>query len=93
MNHLDDKIKLIDFAPDDSWQHVIIASENRCAECREKPCLSICPSRVFRWDYGPDSPVLVYYKQCIECGACRLVCANIDFSYPHGPFGVRFRQG
>jgi len=59
MNRLDDKIKLIDFRPGDSWQHVVITSQDHCRECRQKPCLHICPSRVFRWDYNPSEPVLV----------------------------------
>lgn len=95
MNHLEDAVKLIDFHPDGSWQHVLIRDPERCRECREKTCLTVCPSSVFRWNCVPADPVLVFYRQCIECGSCRLVCpaANIDFSYPHGGFGVMFRDG
>lgn len=95
MNSLEDAVKLIDFKPDDTWQHVIIADQSRCRECKGKECLKICPSGVFRWTYIPADPILVFYRQCLECGACRLVCpaATIKFSYPRGGFGVMFRDG
>lgn len=92
---LQDKITLIQFNPDDSNQHVIIKSQEQCIECKEKQCLNICPTGVFKWDCQADSPIMVYYKQCIECGACRLVCQldNILFSYPSGGKGVIYREG
>ncbi|MDR3564826.1 MAG: 4Fe-4S ferredoxin [Negativicutes bacterium] len=93
MKSLDAKIELIAFQADDSCQHVTISSLDECGKCQQKPCLDLCPSQVFRWNYIADDPILVFYKQCIECGACRLVCPNIVFTYPRGGYGVIFRQG
>ncbi|MDF2568905.1 MAG: hypothetical protein K0R55_509 [Sporomusa sp.] len=92
---LDDKIGLICFNPDDSHQHVAVASQEQCCNCEAKQCLTICPTGVFKWDYQPGSPILVYYKQCVECGACRLACQedNIIFDYPRGGCGVAYREG
>jgi Ferredoxin-like protein len=92
---LEDKIVLINFNPDNDFQHVAVQDQEQCNKCIEKHCLTICPSGVFKWDYQPDSPIMVYYKQCIECGACRLACQfdNIQFTYPVGGMGVTYREG
>lgn len=95
MAEVDAKINLVHFKPDDNWQHVIITQPDKCQECRNKPCLTICPSGVFVWNLVDKDPILVFYKQCVECGACRLVCPldNIEFSFPHGGYGVNYHEG
>ncbi|WP_425061010.1 hypothetical protein SCACP_17770 [Sporomusa carbonis] len=92
---LNDKIALINFNPDDTRQHVAIVSQEQCCNCQDKQCLNVCPTRVFKWDYQPGSPILVYYQQCVECGACRLACQfnNVEFEYPYGGYGVAYREG
>lgn len=89
------KIGLTEFRPDDTWQHVVIAAPDNCRQCRDKNCLLVCPSGVFEWDNIPAHPVLVHYKQCFECGACRLACpaGAVEFSYPRGGYGVVFHHG
>jgi Ferredoxin-like protein len=89
------KIALTEFRPDDTWQHVVITDQDKCRACREKNCLFICPAGVFQWDHIPGHPVSVHYKQCVECGACRLACPAeaVDFAYPRGGYGVVFHQG
>lgn len=95
MSDIDSKINLVHFRPDDAWQHVTITRPDRCRECLSKPCLTICPAVVFTWNLAVQDPVLVFYRQCIECGACRLVCPlnNIEFSFPHGGYGVNYHEG
>lgn len=92
---IDTKIGLICFNTDDSRQHVGLVSQEQCCHCEAKQCLAICPAGVFKWDYQPGSPIIVHYKQCVECGACRLACQlnNIFFEYPSGGFGVVYREG
>jgi ferredoxin like protein len=94
MSTLQEKIDSIHFAPDNSWQHVIISEQNICKDCQEKPCLTICPTAVFLWNYAESVPIKVLYKQCVECGACRLACPhnNIEFLYPHGGYGVMYTE-
>lgn len=95
MSKLDAKIALLEFRPDDTWQHVAIADQELCRDCAGRECLLVCPSAVFRWDHNPDHPVLVLYKQCVECGACRLACprGNVLFAFPRAGHGVVFHQG
>ncbi|HWR08712.1 ferredoxin family protein [Sporomusa sp.] len=92
---LQDKILLIQFNPDDDHQHVAVRDQEQCTRCEAKQCLNICPTSVFKWDYQLGSPIMVYYKQCVECGACRLACGfdNIIFMYPSGGLGVAYREG
>lgn len=90
---LTDKIKLIHFRPDHNWQHVILTNTEDCRQCQDKACLSLCPSGVFVQDCDEVDHILVLYKQCVECGACRLICKNIEFFYPRGGFGVAFKEG
>lgn len=92
---MQDKIGLLQFNPDDTYQHIVISDPEQCMKCLEKHCLNICPTDVFKWDYQSDSPILVYYKQCVECGACRLACPfqNVVFNYPQNGLGVTFKEG
>ncbi|HAK74761.1 MAG TPA: 4Fe-4S ferredoxin [Sporomusaceae bacterium] len=94
MNTLYTKINSLHFEPDDSWQHVIIGDQNICKDCQSKACLTICPTEVFLWNHADNTPIGVLYKQCIECGACRLVCPfkNIEFCYPKGGYGVMYTE-
>lgn len=95
MGQFEDKINLLQFIPDENNQHIVIINEAECQKCTSKPCLTICPSVVFTWNNCDHHPVLVSYKQCIECGACRLICPleNIEFSFPNGGFGVIYHNG
>jgi ferredoxin like protein len=66
-----------------------------CAtRCPEKTCARVCPAKVYEWDEGRKA-VLVAYENCIECGACRMLCPfdNIDCDWPPGGFGVKYRYG
>ncbi|HAH06650.1 MAG TPA: 4Fe-4S ferredoxin [Elusimicrobia bacterium] len=66
-----------------------------CVErCQDKPCVKICPAKVYEWEEA-QKKVLVAYENCIECGACRMLCPfdNIDCDWPAGGFGVKYRYG
>ena len=93
MNKFDEQLVLVCFQPDDCWQHVIVLDQDVCRNCKTRQCLTFCPSGVFRESEESGQAVLVLYKQCIECGGCRLICDNIDFSYPNGGYGVTFLEG
>src|SRR3989475_13004624 len=66
-----------------------------CLTCDTKPCLYVCPSKVYRL----DKDELVYNTEgCIELGACAIVCKHlgknaIHWNYPRGSYGVEFRFG
>ena len=72
----------------DVESHLKIKKMSECEICKEKTCLSICPAHVYEIK---DNQITVSYEGCLECGACRISCPNIDWKYPKGGFGVQFR--
>ncbi len=75
--------------------HIKIKDGSVCVDqCKDKPCTTVCPALVYEW--SPErKKVLVAYENCIECGACRMVCPfdNIDCDWPPGGFGVQYKYG
>ncbi len=67
-----------------------------CRTCESKPCLFICPAKVYRLDEKGD--IAYHPEDCLELGACVIVCKHIGkgaitWSYPEGGKGVEYRQG
>jgi ferredoxin like protein len=77
----------------DKQAHITVMTE-RCGACTDRPCLSICAAENYQWDEKRDA-LIFNYEGCLECGACRLICPRdaIDWSYPRGGFGVKYRFG
>jgi ferredoxin like protein len=73
----------------------IVVDTDLCRTCVDKPCLYVCPTKVYRWE-GDE---LMYNAEgCIELGACTIVCDRIGngairWSYPRGGYGVAFKFG
>ncbi len=64
-----------------------------CAtRCQSKPRTTVCPAKVYEWH---ESKIIVNYENCIECGACRMLCPfdNIDCDWPEGGMGVKYKLG
>ena len=90
---LEDKLSSLTFEPDD--QPFITVKTEICRECEKKPCLYVCPSRV----YNLEGDELIYNTDgCLELGMCTIVCdmigkGAITWDYPRGGKGVVFRLG
>ncbi|NLO20808.1 MAG: ferredoxin family protein [Syntrophomonadaceae bacterium] len=84
------------FNVDEEIAHIEI-DKTICAQCREKPCLYVCPVVLYKLDKNGD--ISFDYAGCLECGTCRVVCHDIGskgivkWVYPRGTFGVNFRYG
>ncbi|MBU1670041.1 MAG: 4Fe-4S dicluster domain-containing protein [Actinobacteria bacterium] len=89
---IDEKLSHVAFDID-AEAHITVKKE-RCGECRPRPCLSACPAENYTWNEAKDE-LLFNYEGCLECGTCRFVCPldAIEWSYPRGGFGVRYRYG
>ncbi len=90
---VDDRVSLDRFEFDE--EPFITVDTDICRRCDTKPCLYVCPSRVYRWD---KDELLYNTEGCIELGACAVVCQHIGkgairWSYPRGSYGVEFRFG
>ncbi len=90
---VDDRVGLNDFEFDE--EPFITVYTDLCLSCELKPCLYVCPSKVYRW----EGERLVYNTEgCIELGACFIVCHElgneaIRWNYPRGSKGVQFKYG
>jgi ferredoxin like protein len=90
---VDERVALDQFEFDE--EPFITVDTDVCRTCEAKPCLYVCPSKVYRLEKGE----LVYNTEgCIELGACAVVCKHIGrnaihWSYPRGSHGVEFKFG
>lgn len=65
-----------------------------CLECRSKVCVTVCPAGVYEWD-EKNRKLIVNYENCLECGACKIVCEkkSLKWEYPRNGKGVTFKLG
>jgi ferredoxin like protein len=79
----------------DHQTHITIGDPAVCLEkCEAKPCTTVCPALVYVWEPEPKK-IVVSYENCVECGACRMLCPfqNIKCHWPRGGFGVQYKFG
>lgn len=79
----------------DHQSHITIPDPKVCLEkCTGKPCTTVCPATVYSWEEEMKK-ITVSYENCIECGACRMLCPfdNIKCHWPRGGFGVQYKYG
>lgn len=89
---IEESLGLDKFEVDEENAHIIIDKEI-CRQCQKKPCLVICPAKLYTLR---DGEVNFDYAGCLECGTCRVMCKDkgiIKWEYPRGSFGVAFRYG
>ena len=70
-------------------------ADSPCAtKCDSKPCATVCPAKVYEWE-AAQKKIIVNYENCIECGACRMLCPfdNIICDWPAGGMGVKYKYG
>ena len=75
--------------------HISIKDASICATaCPTQPCTTVCPAKVYEWEEA-HKKIVVNYENCIECGACRMLCPseNITCDWPRGGFGVAYKFG
>ena len=80
------------FNVDEGHPHIIV-DKTICARCTGKPCLVVCPAVLYRLT---GDELSFEYAGCLECGACRVMCAGkgvSSWNYPRGTFGVSYRCG
>ena len=80
------------FVVDEEEPHIVL-DKAICANCKEKPCLYVCPAVLYTLK---DGEINFDYAGCLECGTCRVVCKNkgiTRWTYPRGTMGVSFRYG
>ena len=94
---VESKLGLLDFKKF-SETHITIkdgSESSPCVtKCEDKPCTTVCPAKVYEWEPAKKK-ILVAYENCIECGACRMLCPfeNIQCDWPVGGHGVKYKYG
>jgi len=90
---LEDRLGLLRYKSDHQ-SHIKILNTQVCLGCKDKPCTTVCPADVYKWEEA-NQKIVVGYENCIECGAARMMCpyANIEWVPPRGGFGVNYRYG
>jgi ferredoxin like protein len=70
----------------------IRVNQDICSECTHRACTFACPARCYQWN-EERKKIDFAYEPCLECGTCLLLCDRgaLDWNYPVGGFGVRFR--
>jgi len=90
---LDDLLGLDKYVIDEI-SHISI-DHQRCVECQKKVCLVVCPAEVY---IERDGRILVRHENCLECGACLIVCNAegprcVDWRNPQGGYGIIYQYG
>jgi ferredoxin like protein len=67
-------------------------NQDVCRDCTHRACTFACPARCYTWS-DERARVEFAYEACLECGTCLLICDReaLDWHYPNGGYGVRFR--
>ena len=91
---LDARLGLDKYEIDEQESHIKV-DQACCRDCKDKPCLTVCPAYVYAWI---DEQVAVRYENCLECGTCQISCdtggnKGITWRNPPGGFGIMFRYG
>ncbi len=87
--NIDDLLAKTKYNPD-KISH-LIPNQEKCKNCENRICENVCPAGVYKWDEN-ENKLLVNFENCLECGACKIVCHNIDWTYPNGTKGVIFKN-
>ena len=71
----------------------LILDDKICLNCANRVCLSICPAKVYKLQNESEKVIMVNYENCLECGACKICCKHIKWSYPEVRYGISYKFG
>lgn len=86
---IEDKLYTLKYKTD-SQSH-LDPDQSKCLQCLEKPCTIVCPANVYNYS-ETEKKITVSYEKCLECGACKLTCKHLKWTYPKSGKGVIFKK-
>lgn len=91
---LAEKLGRLKYVTDADNPHLATKDVETCRQCQDKPCIPRCPAETYRWNHEEQS-LEIAFENCVECGVCKIVCpyGNIEWRYPRGGYGVRYKYG
>ncbi len=91
---LEDKLYRTKYEPDTDNPHIEV-DNTKCCTCKEKQCVTLCPAGVYKRDPGNENEIIASHDNCLECGTCCKICDKdaIDWKYPDGALGVKYKIG
>ena len=91
---LEDKLYRTKYESDTDNPHIKVDNA-KCRTCKEKQCITLCPAGVYKRDPSNEDEIMASHDNCLECGTCCKICDKdaIDWSYPDGAMGVKYRIG
>lgn len=90
--NVDIKLGVNKFHVDEENPHIVLKNSPDLQEF--KKLMNACPAGLYKLE--EDNSVRFDYAGCLECGTCRVLCANTileKWEFPRGTFGVEFRHG
>lgn len=77
----------------DTDSHLVVCQED-CRTCKNRTCEAVCPANVYNYD-KENQIMHVAYENCLECGACRIVCdkKSLQWRYPKQGYGITYKLG
>jgi len=88
---VDEKLFENRYRIDPGRPHIRINNPDSCKQCETRPCTFCCPAGCYTLE--ENGAVILITDGCLECGTCRLVCDEIEWSYPRGGFGILYKFG
>ncbi len=84
---IEDKLSTIKYNCDNKTH--LVVNQEFCKNCHNRSCTHICPAHVYTYN-DSENCLDVEYENCLECGACKIVCQHecIEWSYPKQGCGV-----
>lgn len=81
------------FDTDEGSSHLRVNQDAAAATGAAKILIAICPAKVY--SLAPDGSLQAEWAACLECGTCLAVAppGSLEWHYPRGGFGVRYREG
>lgn len=88
--NIDEKLSTVKYKFDKASH--LNPNPDKCKLCKSKVCTKICPANVYDWT-NEENSLIINYENCLECGACRIVCEKktIDWQYPKD--GITIKRG
>lgn len=79
----------------DPVSHLTLTDPRLCVTCSLRPCITVCPAEVYRWE---EERLRISYENCLETGACRVACQTLGnhalaWAFPPAGRGVQYRFG